>query len=56
MNVAAAETIPTWPICSAKIVNFCWSGVYYYYFWRTTFNFPYCELVPMARTNIAPVP
>lgn len=56
INVAPAEIIPTWPICSAKIVNFCWRGVSYYSDWRTSFSFPYCEFTPVANTIIAPVP
>lgn len=56
IKVAPAETIPTWPICSAKTVNFCWSGVYYYSDWRTSFSFPYWEWTPVAKTIIAPVP
>lgn len=56
MNVAAADTIPTWPIWSAKIVNFCCNGVSYSYFCNTTLSFPYWECVPTANTSIAPVP
>ena len=56
MNVAVAETIPTWPIWSANIDNFCCNGVSYYYFCKTTLSFPYWELTPTANTNMAPVP
>ena len=55
-NVAKAEYIPTLPIWSAKMVNFCWRGVSYYSDWRTSFSFPYCECTPVAKTIIAPVP
>ncbi len=56
INVAPADTIPTCPICYAKTVNFCWSGVYYSSDCKTSLSFPYWELTPVASTSMAPVP
>ncbi len=55
-NVAVAETIPTFPILSAKSSNFSYNGVGSGSACIFKRAYPYWECIPTSHTNIVPVP